>query len=133
MPFTIEVVPEQCLVHLIASGAFDFETARSAMQQVSESLERHLELGLGILIDVRATDYTPSTTEIRHFANRHSEMTQTWKNPAAVVAPAGVRFGMARMMCALIELAGGKCSAFTEPDEARAWLAVEVEKLRHAP
>jgi hypothetical protein len=132
MPFTVEVFPEQRLVHLTATGAINFEVARSAMQKVAEALAKHPELGLGILVDVRGTDYTPSSYEVREFANRHNEMTQQWANPSAVVAKGGVRFGMARMMSSLIEVAGGKSAAFTDETEARDWLTHEVHKMRRA-
>jgi Flp pilus assembly protein TadD len=105
-----------------------FEDTGAGFDEVAALLAAHPHAG--ILVDVRDVQYTPSPSDVRHFVNRHTQITRMSKSPLAVVAPSGVNYGMTRMLCALVEVSGGRAHAFTDLEEAREWLR---EALRGMP
>jgi hypothetical protein len=130
MPYTVTFSADGSFVRLTARGSFDFASSLSVFEDVAKLLEQHPEAG--ILVDVREIRYTPSAQDVRQFATAHSEMTRTRHNAHAVVTAPGVNYGMARMVCTLIEIAGGRSRAFTNLEEAERWLSDAVRNASSA-
>lgn len=120
MPYEIRLSSDGLIIRVVANGRFDLEHSLPVFGDVAKVLEQSPEAG--ILVDVREIDYTPSASDVRHFVSRHEEITRLRRNPHALVAARGVNFGMAMMMCTLIEVTGGKSHAFTKIEEAEHWL-----------
>ncbi|MGH7742159.1 MAG: hypothetical protein ACRENS_09060 [Candidatus Eiseniibacteriota bacterium] len=120
MPYRVELSSDGQIIRVAATAKFDFDSSLPVFADVARMLEVRPEAG--ILVDVREIDYTPSVSDIRQFVSRHEEMTRNLRNPHALVTAKGVNFGMAMMMCTLIEVSGGKSHAFTDVGEAERWL-----------
>jgi len=131
MPHHVRLSPDGPIIHLTASGPFDFEATRPVFSDVERMMQGSPEAA--ILVDVREIEYTPSVTDVKHFVARHVEMTRVWRNPFALVAARGVNFGMAMMMCTLIEVSGGRSQAFTDREEAENWLLNALQQRSSSP
>jgi len=131
MPYVIRPSADGMIIYVIAEGPFDFETSLPVFTDAARALDQHPEAA--ILVDVREIRYVPSVSDIRHFVTRHTEMTRGWRNPHALVTASGVNFGMAMMMCTLIEVSGGKSQAFTSLEEAERWLYDALEQRSSSP
>jgi hypothetical protein len=131
MPYDVRLSSDGPIIHLTADGPFDFEASLPVFTDVEREMERTPEAA--ILVDVRDVEYTPSVADVKHFVARHVEMTRVWRNPFALVAARGVNFGMAMMMCTLIEVAGGRSQAFTSREEAESWLLNTLRQRFSSP
>ena len=131
MPYQIRLSPEGPIIEVIATGKFRFEDSAPVFRDAAQLLEKHPEAA--ILVDVREIDYTPTVSDVRHFVSRHEELTRLWRNPQALVTAGGVNFGMAMMMCTLIEVSGGKSQAFTNREEAESWLLDALRQRSSSP
>jgi hypothetical protein len=131
MPYDVRLSSDGPIIHLTATGPFDFEAALPVFTDVERALERSREAA--ILVDVRDIEYTPSVADVKHFVARHAELTRVWRNPHALVTSPGVNFGMAMMMCTLIEVTGGKSQAFTDREEAENWLLNALRQRSSSP
>jgi hypothetical protein len=131
MPYDVRLSSDGPIIHLTADGPFDFEDNVPVFAELERTLDGSPEAA--ILVDVRGIEYTPSAADVKHFVARHVEMTRVWRNPFALVAARGVNFGMAMMMCTLIEVAGGRSQAFTSREEAESWLLNTLRQRFSSP
>lgn len=131
MPYQVRLSSEGPIIHMTATGPFDFEACLPVFTEVERVMETSPEAA--ILADVRDIEYTPSVADVKHFVARHAEMTRLWHNPFALVASRGVNFGMAMMMCTLVEVSGGRSQAFMDREEAESWLLNALRQRSSSP
>lgn len=75
-----------------------------------------------VLIDLRRVRFLPTTPESEAFADELSSTDVLGAHPVALVVQLGAQYGVARMVCTLAELRGGRVRAFTDDRAAVEWL-----------
>ena len=131
MPYRLWSSNDGRIMRVSANGPLGFEDSDRVFADIEQALAVHPEAGM--LIDVQGIQYTPTTSDVRHFVSRHTEITRIGRNPFALVTDPGVNFGMAMMMCTLIEVTGGSAHAFTDPEQAESWLIEELKLRSSSP
>ena len=75
-----------------------------------------------VLIDLRRVRFLPTTPEAEAMADELSSMDVLGAHQVALVVQLGAPYGVARMVCTLAELRGGRVKAFTDDRAAVDWL-----------
>ncbi len=75
-----------------------------------------------VLIDLRDIGFLPTTPEAEALADEFSSQDTLGAHAVALLVHAGAQFGIARMVCTLAELRGGRVKAFTDDRAAVDWL-----------
>jgi len=120
MGFDFSISRPDRLLRVVGTGTLNFEVCSEAVGELISRLEG--EAGFGILVDMRAAEYSASTTEIRRLATLVSEPGTLRGHRFAIVVSTTVMFGLGRMFCAYLELLGGEADVFRAIEPAMAWL-----------
>ncbi len=75
-----------------------------------------------VLIDLRDVRFLPTTPEAEALADELSGTDSLGNHAVALLVHLGAQYGMARMVCTLAELRGGRVKAFTDDRAAVDWL-----------
>ncbi len=101
-------------------GASTFRDIRESI--LSASRDGSLAENQPVLIDLRLVRFLPTSPETEALADELSSSDALGRHPVALVVQSGAQYGMARMVCTLAELRGGKVRAFTDDRAAVDWL-----------
>ncbi len=130
-PFTAEG-PKQAaggpVVHATAAGvrrlellnAINFREVREAMRGVLS--DGSLAQEQPVLLDLREVRFLPTTPEAEALADELSAADGLGSHQVALLVQLGAQYGIARMVCTLAELRGGRVKAFTDDRAAVDWL-----------
>lgn len=75
-----------------------------------------------VLLDLREVRFLPTTPEAEALADELSGMDALGRHTVALLVQLGAQYGIARMVCTLAELRGGRVKAFTDDRAAVDWL-----------
>lgn len=75
-----------------------------------------------VLLDLRDVRFLPTTPEAEALADELSSSDALGRHAVALVVQPGAQYGVARMVCTLAELRGGRVKAFTDDRAAVDWL-----------
>lgn len=75
-----------------------------------------------VLVDLRRLRFLPTTPEAEALADELSSTDVLGAHHVALVVQLGAQYGVARMVCTLAELRGGRVGAFTDDRAAEDWL-----------
>ncbi len=75
-----------------------------------------------VLIDLRDVRFLPTTPEAEALADELSGADSLGRHAVALLVQLGAQYGIARMVCTLAELRGGRVKAFTDDRAAVDWL-----------
>ena len=75
-----------------------------------------------VLIDLREVRFLPTTPEAEALADELSGADALGTHTVALLVQLGAQYGIARMVCTLAELRGGRVKAFTDDRAAVDWL-----------
>lgn len=105
---------------LAVPDAATFREVREAMR----TLARDGSLGemQPVLLDLREVRFLPTTPEAEALADELSSTDALGAHTVALVVQLGAQYGVARMVCTLAELRGGRVKAFTDDRAAVDWL-----------
>lgn len=121
MPFEYSIAPEERIAVVTVRPPDDFLSSDDAVRSLVR--DPRLEPGMGILVDLRATDYSPTFEHARRLAALHgdAEMLQGHRT-ALVIKPGTSVLGGSRLMGTLAEFLGAEARVFTDLAEATSWL-----------
>ncbi len=101
-------------------NAVNFREVREGMRALAR--DGSLAPEQPVLIDLRDVRFLPTTPEAEALADELSAAESLGTHPAALLVQLGAQYGIARMVCTLAELRGGRVKAFTDDRAAVDWL-----------
>lgn len=109
------------------SGVRRLEPTASSYREMRDSLvaltrDGSLAPGQPVLVDLRAVRFLPTGAEAEALADEFSSTDSLGSHPVALVVQLGAQFGVARMICTMAELRGGRVKTFTDDRVAVDWL-----------
>lgn len=109
---------------LLCRLALDHATTFRAVREALTKLGRNGALAddQRVLLDLRDMRFLLTTPEAEALADELSSADALGRHSVALVAQMGVQYGVARMVCTLAELRGGRVKAFMDDREAVDWL-----------
>lgn len=93
-----------------------------------------LEDGIGVLVDLRGVEYSPSWDEADALAAAIARSGVLRRHRVALVASAPMEFALASMIASLSGLKGAVVHAFRSLESAKTWLrhaSSELDQTRH--
>jgi len=78
--------------------------------------------GYGVLLDVRDMTYIPSWADAQAYQRLFMDLRSTYTGGIALVVRGTAPYGVARMLSVMLGFIGVQLGAFTEADDASAWL-----------
>ena len=117
-PFLLEYVPEQRVAVARFSGEFDTAAAWQAIGTIKAAVAAHpIE---GVLMDVRASEYTPTVEEVNGFCAEFVGF--LGRRRLAVLTRLIVQYGLARVMVQQAQAREIDAEVFVDEHEAHEWL-----------
>jgi uncharacterized protein (UPF0303 family) len=117
-PYTVDYVGEHRVVVGHFRGHFTAADAWQGLQAIRTAVAAHpVE---GVLIDVRASDYTPTVEEVTGFAAEFVSF--LGRRRLAVLTSLLVHYGLGRMMVQHAQARGIDAEVFIDEHEAIDWL-----------
>ena len=121
MPFTHNISEEEQLISVKASGAIDLRSCVDAITVIADTIEEGSTLGL--LIDIRDSDFLPGTLELKSLAQILSKQKQTRKfRGKVIVVTTEERGTIISAMCTVAYVWGFPVKPFTDLEEAKKYL-----------
>lgn len=110
-----------------AYGVRRLQPSAATLREMRDSLaalvhDGSLAPGQPVLIDLRDVRFLPTTPEAEALADEFSGQDSLGGHAVALVVQLGAQFGVARMICTMAELRGGKVKTFTDDRVAVDWL-----------
>ena len=121
MPFQLTINPHNRLVVIVGTGVTDEAEFRAILLQAVA--DPAFEAGYHVLVDARALEYTPTTSETHRFVEFHLSHEELRRSKVAVVVTKLVDYGMANMFAILCDLQNAQVRSFRSLEEAEEWLA----------
>ena len=123
MPVTWNI--EGTTLSLVLEGASEFTEITAAFR--SAFSDARFRPGVALLIDERRCTANPSAAEKRTRVAWIASLRPSLADSVALVTAADpLRYGIARMASVFFETEGMVAEVFTEPDDAKHWLAGRV-------
>jgi hypothetical protein len=120
MPYKWKVDPAARLVFVRGWGPMDLEESlRTPHELLSDPA---YDPGFGVLVDLRELDYEPQPDDVVAVAHNLIGMAPLLRSRIGVVVAQGLATA-AEVGAAMAGAGGLPLRVFTDPDEARAWLA----------
>ena len=120
MPVTWNI--EGATLGLVLEGVPEFSDITAAFR--SAFADARFRLGVALLIDERRCSANPSAEEKRARVAWIASLRPNLAASVALVTTADpLRYGIARMASVFFEMEGMVAEVFTEPDDAKRWLA----------
>jgi hypothetical protein len=117
-PFVVEYVPEHRVVIARFRGQFDSGSAWKGLDAIKGAVGSGAVEG--VLLDVRAADYTPSIDEVSAFANEYVAF--LGRRRLAVITRLLIHYGLARMLVQQAQASGVDAQVFLDERDTRDWL-----------
>lgn len=127
MAFTLSPIIGTDLILVTGSG--DGSVSESGEVLAALEAQTLVPAPRGVLFDLRALDYVPSSEEARHIAATYGAFAARHALRMAYLAPPGAQYGVARMVQTLSESYGVAAGVFTTQDAALAWLTSSVRAM----
>lgn len=108
------------VLRIAVNGPADYEDCDRLLRRLAAGLRDRS--GPPVLIDARGIEYLPSTAETRTLAELMIARSDSIRAPIAIVTEPGAIYGMGRLFTIRASLAGVPVEAFTDLEEAVAWL-----------
>ncbi len=102
------------------ANAVNFREVREGIRALAR--DGSVAPGQAVLIDLRDVRFLPTTPEAEALADELSASEALGAHTVALLVQLGAQYGIARMVCTLAELRGGRVKAFTDDRAAVDWL-----------
>lgn len=112
--------PGAGLRRLECVNAVNYREVREGIRGLSS--DGSLAADQPVLIDLREVRFLPTTPEAEALADELSVAEGLGAHAVALLVQLGAQYGIARMVCTLAELRGGRVRAFTDDRAAVDWL-----------
>jgi hypothetical protein len=120
MSYTWTVDTRRGRATVVGTGAPTILETESAVLRLSR--DPAFRTGYGVLLDVRDMSYIPSWADAQSYQRLFADLRTTYSGGIALVVRGTAPYGVARMLSVMFEFVGVKLGAFTELNEATAWL-----------
>ena len=129
MPYEYTVADADGLIHVTAWGEADLVEIVALLRQMEADVR--VRPGMPTLVDARNQQFRLAPLSLRQLADLHAESRAGARRPVAVVCPAGLNYGLGRMLSVFSEMRGAVLLVFTDHGEAVTWARSRVPRDSH--
>ena len=119
MPFTHNISEEEQIAFVKANGKIDLKSCIDAVRDVANAFNNRSHFG--VLVDLRAMDYSPRIQELRSLAQILGERKSTFRGGVAIIM-AEEKETIAFAACTIARAWGFVMKPFTDLIEAKKYL-----------
>ena len=129
MPYEYTVADADGLIHVTAWGEADLVGIVALLRQMEADVR--VRPGMPALVDARNQQFRLAPLSLRQLADLHAESRAGARRPVAVVCPAGLSYGLGRMLSVFSEMRGAVLQVFTDHGEAVTWARSQAPRDSH--
>lgn len=129
MPHEYTFSQAENILYVRSFGAAELPGIEELMRVIAD--DSRVDRSTRVLVDARELDLDLPSREIEQIADWHASPLGEARTTAVVIRP-GLGYGLVRMLSALAEGRGVRMAAFTDYEDALAWLRTQAAAQEEA-
>ncbi len=130
MAFTCRIGEQDKIIYVEADGPTDLAACHAIIAEVATEIR--LMPDLGVLVDIRGIDYSPTVEDLGEIGATLGDMRETVMTRSVAIVSGESRLPLTRLACTLAEASGLRMASFSDYKRAKSWLAQHAQR-RAAP
>ena len=130
MAFTCQIREQDRIAYVEADGHIDLAACRAIIAEVASEIRSVPELG--VLVDIRGIDYSPTVEDLRELGATLGDMREMLVSRSVAIVSGESRLPLTWLACALAEASGLRMASFSDYKQAKSWLVQHAQR-RAAP